>query len=96
MAPIKGLQQLASKKPTGEIGTKASGFSEGGPFSCNNCVHMTHKNNVDVCSHPKVNSDPELKDEPREGGLIMVDFDDCCRYVRPPEEAKEEAEEHAS
>ena len=66
-----------------EYGTKASGFADGGPFSCTNCVHMKHTNKSDVCTHPKVNDDPELKDRDRVSSFVVVDSRDCCRYVRP-------------
>lgn len=73
-------------KSQGPIGTKATGFAEGGPFSCNNCVWMDHENNEDICSHPKVNADPELLHLKNKAGHVRVDFDDCCALVRPPEE----------
>ena len=88
---LKGTGGLG--KETGEVGTKASGFAEGGPFSCNNCVHMTHVDNEDVCTHPKVMSDPELKDRQNDKGQIRVDFTECCRFVRPKDEEAEEEEE---
>src|SRR5208337_1984655 len=73
----------------GEIGTKASGFAEGGPYSCNNCVWMIHEDNEDVCSHPVVNADPELAQLKNDMGHVRVDFDDCCRFVRPPKSEEE-------
>jgi len=75
----------------GEIGTKASGFSGGGPFSCMDCVHRSPHSKrkdgsiADSCKHPKVMSDPELADDKLPDGTIEVDADDCCRYVRPHE-----------
>src|SRR5271157_3401163 len=63
-----------AKFPLGEIGTKATGFAEGGPFSCNNCQWMGHRNNEDVCTHPKVKADPKLKDRRNEAGEPRVDF----------------------
>jgi len=82
------------KWPTGEIGTKATGFAEGGPFTCMNCVWKDHSTDdgevVDVCTHPKVNADPALQNRKNEAGLVIIDADDCCRYVRPPKESKKE------
>lgn len=75
-----------------ELGTQASGFSGGGPFTCMNCVwrtpHSTDENGeeVDSCRHPKVMADPELEDRKLPDGTIKVDYDDCCRFVRPPKE----------
>ena len=87
----------ARRDPNGieELGTKASGFAGGGPFSCMNCVHRTpHSKNaageeVDSCKHPTVMDDPELQDRKLPDGTIEVDNDDCCRFVRPT--AKKEA-----
>lgn len=73
-----------------EFGTKASGFAEGGPFSCMNCVHMQHVNNEDVCVHPTVKSDPDLAHLLTPEGNIKVDYDDCCRFVRPAEDKDED------
>ena len=83
-----------AKFPLGEIGTKDTGFAEGGPFTCMNCVHRSHYGEgdeaVDSCHHPKVMADPKLKDRKLPDGSIEVDADDCCRYVRPPKESKKE------
>lgn len=83
----KGTEKLSGDDALGEFGTKESGFAGGGPFSCMNCVHMKHVKNQDVvCTHPEVNDDPALEDRDRTGGFVIVDFDDCCRYVRPAED----------
>lgn len=66
-----------------EYGTKASGFAGGGPFSCKNCVHKKAMESQRVCVHPKVNADPDLADRKRAGKFLIIDADDCCRYVRP-------------
>ena len=72
-----------------ELGTKDSGFSNGGPFSCMNCIHRTphsydkDKKIVDSCKHPKVVNDKELESRKLPDDTIQVDKDDCCRYVRP-------------
>lgn len=83
MKTPKGTEALASKKELGEYGTATSGFAEGGPFSCLNCVHMKHTEEEDVCTHPSVMADPDLADKKTEEGYITVDWDDCCRFVRP-------------
>ena len=73
-----------------ELGTQASGFSGGGPFTCMNCVwrtpHSTDEGGkeVDSCRHPKIVADPDLEDRKLPDGTIKVDYDDCCRFVRPP------------
>ena len=88
----KGIEGLQDNSLYKETGTEDTGFSCGGPFSCMNCVHRTpHSKNasgkvVDSCKHPKVMKDPKLKDKRLPDGTIEVDEDDCCRYVRPPEE----------
>jgi len=82
-----------------ELGTKMSGFTGGGPFSCMDCVHRTpHSKNakgeeVDSCKHPDVMADPELADRKLPDGTIEVDADDCCRFVRP---TKKESEKEAA
>ena len=78
------------KKDEGEIGTKASGFADNGPYSCMSCIHKKHVKNTDVCTHPTVNADPELEGNPREGDFLVVGYDECCRFVRPPAEGAEE------
>ncbi len=83
----------ARRDPDGieELGTKASGFAGGGPFSCMDCVHRTpHSKNaageeVDSCKHPTVMGDPELASRKLPDSTIEVDNDDCCRFVRPTE-----------
>ncbi len=81
---------------TEDIGTKQSGFAEGGPFSCMDCVHRTpHSKDakgeeVDSCKHPKVCSDPELKDRLLPDGMIRVGYDDCCNFVQPHPKGSEE------
>jgi hypothetical protein len=78
-----------------DIGTKMSGFSGGGPFSCMDCVHRTpHSKDAkgeqqDSCKHPKVMADPELGDRKLPDGTIRVGYDDCCNYVRPHEKIPE-------
>lgn len=88
---MKSLVNISSyNNAQGEMGTAVSGFSGGGPFTCMSCVHRTpHSNDkdgnlVDSCSHPVVMSDPELVDKKLPDGTIEIDFDDCCRFVRPP------------
>src|SRR5208283_2282228 len=82
-----------------ELGTKMSGFTGGGPFSCMDCVHRTpHSKNakgeeVDSCKHPDVMADPELADRKLPDGTIEVDANDCCRFVRP---TKKESEKEAA
>ena len=72
-----------------ELGTKDSGFSAGGPFSCMDCTHRTphsydkDKKIVDSCKHPKVVNDKELESRKLPDNTIQVNKDDCCRYVRP-------------
>jgi len=84
-----------------DIGTKASGFAEGGPFSCMDCVHRTpHSKDaggeeVDSCKHPEVMADPELKDRLLPDGTIKVGYDDCCNYVRPHGKKGDEMEKEA-
>lgn len=88
MQEPEGLEQLGGE--FGEIGTKASGFADSGPYHCMNCVWKKHVNETDVCTHPVVNADPELKDRQRTGDFLIVDWDDCCRYVRPPSDEDED------
>ena len=89
---IKGTEKLAGKDNDAELGTEASGFASGGPFSCMDCLHRTpHSfdssgNLVDSCSHPLVIGDDELTDKKLPDGTVEVDADDCCRYVRPKEQ----------
>ncbi len=83
---------MGSKKkfkfPLGEIGTKDTGFAEGGPFTCMNCVWRSHYGEgdeaVDSCHHPKVTADSALEDRKLPDGSIKVGHDECCRFVRPP------------
>lgn len=81
----------------GPIGTKATGFADGGSFSCMNCIHRTphSKENgeiIDSCKHPLVMADPELKDRKLPDGTIRVGWDECCAFVRPPTEESEKGE----
>jgi hypothetical protein len=81
-----------SSRSEAEVGTKATGFDSCGPYTCMDCVWKDHstdgKEVVDVCTHPKVNADPELKSKKNKAGLVMIDQDDCCRFVRPPKGCK--------
>jgi len=87
---LKKMQARRDPANIEEYGTKASGFGEGGPFSCSDCVHKVLSKNaagegVAACVHPTVMADPELVDRKLPDGTIEVDADDCCRFVRKPE-----------
>jgi hypothetical protein len=94
-----GVNAASETVQIAELGTKMSGFTGGGPFSCMDCVHRTpHSKNakgeeVDSCKHPDVMADPELADRKLPDGTIEVDADDCCRFVRP---TKKESEKEAA
>lgn len=81
---VSGHRERESSANNAEYGTKASGFATDGPFSCKNCVHKMSTRGVAICTHPKVNDDPQLRQRARgQNGYVIVDADDCCRYVRP-------------
>lgn len=67
------------KRNLNGIGTKLSGFADGGPFHCGNCVF----NENGYCTHPKVMRDPELDDRKTSNGLVKIGPNDCCNYVVP-------------
>jgi hypothetical protein len=100
---IPGLEALGQPRLGSiydEVGTPDSGYAEGGPYHCEDCVHKTSARDP-FCIHPKVIGDHEL--QPR---LVSIDGrpavrinleHGCCRYVRPPlaspaEEKQEEKE----
>lgn len=79
-----------------ETGTPDSGYSEQGPYHCEDCVHLTASDEP-FCIHPKVIADDRLQDR-----LVMIDNRPaikicldrgCCRYVRPPEKAENESKD---
>lgn len=73
-----------------ELGTNRSGYSDEGPFHCADCIHKTAPDRP-YCTHPKVLSDPELKDRViKVGGRKVVQIDlqrGCCGYVKPKEDS---------
>lgn len=63
-----------------EQGTSVSGYSEEGPFHCEDCTHLREEC---YCIHPVVINDPQLKSHKRKGNLIEINpVRGCCRYVR--------------
>lgn len=73
-----------------EQGTKLSGFSSAGPFHCEDCIHL--KGNI--CVHPIVALDPELKNRKKKGGIeILDDEKECCRYVSQPAEPDDDGDD---
>lgn len=76
-----------------EMGTPASGYSEAGPFHCEDCIHKTSKDEP-FCIHPKVIGDEQLQNR-----LVLIDGRPtvkinmkrgCCRYVRQAPEGSAE------
>ncbi|HEX5426581.1 MAG TPA: hypothetical protein VFW94_23740 [Candidatus Acidoferrales bacterium] len=68
--------------PTGEAGSGLIRGAGRGEFNCGNCIHFRrgHAKNG-ICEHPVVDA---LSQEPRMGGYVKVDEDDCCSYQRRP------------
>jgi broad specificity phosphatase PhoE len=72
-----------------ETGTSISGYSENGPFHCEDCIHRVDPQS-DLCIHPVVIADPELKDrlvQITNGTAVRVDLErGCCAYVNQDKE----------
>lgn len=92
LIPTKDRDELDAwhEENQGEYGSPASGFADDGPFSCMDCIHRTpHSydkdgNVVDSCRHPKVMSDPKLKDRKLPDGTIGgLSIRTCCEFVWP-------------
>ncbi len=76
-----------------ETGTPISGYSEDGPFHCEDCIHRVDPKSS-YCIHPVVVADPALKNR-----LVQISDGDtfkltiqidlmrgCCRYVNQEKE----------
>jgi len=79
-----------------ETGTPASGYAEGGPYHCEDCVHKPAMD-VPFCIHPRVVGDPELQDrlvsiDGRPAVKICMDRG-CCRFVRQPAKTEDTPKE---
>jgi broad specificity phosphatase PhoE len=73
------LKRDPQDEPTG---TAESGYDEGGPYHCADCVHKPSKGSS-YCNHPKVVNDP-ANAKLKVNGLIQIDREHgCCEYVRP-------------
>lgn len=74
---------MANKKlATGEAGTGLIRGDDKGEYNCGNCVHFRRGHSANgICEHPVVDA---LSEEPRLGGFVKVDEDDCCEYQRRP------------
>jgi 2,3-bisphosphoglycerate-dependent phosphoglycerate mutase len=74
------------KSDEAEVGTKASGYSEDGPFHCEDCIHLTEPGQP-LCIHPEILKDPELQDKLTQSGsqpAIEINLEQgCCRFVNP-------------
>lgn len=63
-----------------EEGTSISGYSEHGPYHCEDCVHLI---NGSVCGHPAVINDPAVRKRRDRDGRPFVNIErGCCKYVR--------------
>jgi probable phosphoglycerate mutase len=69
-----------------EQGTALSGYAEGGPYHCEDCIHKPDKK-TPLCLHPAVVVDPELQHRLvaiQTGPAIQINLErGCCRYVNP-------------
>jgi len=79
---------MTRKPSTAEVGEYETAFVKGdqkGEFNCGNCVHMYSSGPHDgACHHPvMVSYSKQPRDDKR---FPIVDEDDCCRYVRRPED----------
>jgi len=74
---------MTRKPSTAEVGEYETSFVKGdgkGPFECGNCVHM----HGEACHHPvMVSYSKQPRDDKR---FPIVDEDDCCKFVRRPED----------
>jgi len=72
-----------------EAGTLVAGYIENGKQHCADCIHTKEKG-VNICVHPVVLVDPELKarqiksaDGSVNGVTISLERG-CCRFVKKP------------
>ncbi len=65
-----------------EQGTMIAGYEEKGPYHCEDCVHRIG----DLCKHPAVAADPELKKKlvrHNDQMLVRIDLEKgCCKFVK--------------
>lgn len=95
------LGKESSKNPeyTGrfkETGTPTSGYSDRGPFRCEDCIHRIggQKSDLPFCVHPAVLKDSELKKSRivyKQQKAVEIDMErGCCRFVNQPLEKDED------
>jgi hypothetical protein len=68
-----------------EQGTQIAGYEEKGPYHCGDCVHRLTKES-DLCLHPAVVADPQLKSKLTRAGnqmAVRVNLEKgCCKFVK--------------
>lgn len=81
--------RLGSQFPKAHgIGTPIAGYSEEGPFHCEDCIYMSRpQNGRGLCKEKHVLADMKKgkvkKDE--KSGLASINLEHgCCEYVKPP------------
>ena len=99
LIPIPGLDALAAPRLGSvydEQGTPESGYSDAGPFHCEDCIHKTAMDEP-FCVHPKVIGDTLLQDrlvQINGRPVVKIDMESgCCRYVRQECETEESENE---
>jgi len=70
-----------------EQGTPGSGYEEHGPYHCEDCIHLTAKDEP-FCCHPAVIADSELQSRLvliNNRPVIKINLEHgCCSYVNQP------------
>lgn len=91
---IEALKRLMATTGRLWTGTRLSGYSEEGPYSCGNCRYLLDAGRPAFspgrgaptfarCEHPAVKADPATKKDA--GGWPIVNAArGCCEFVEPP------------
>lgn len=83
VASFKKVKEAVVEKAHG-IGTPIAGYSEEGPFHCDDCIFIVKRSEDGrgLCKETHMKADPKVKKNKK--GLAIVKLQTgCCEYVDP-------------